>query len=228
MCAARYCYSVTTLTRLSSSDPGTTPLTPLKEQRPTLALFEGTRPLNRPADSPTVRVQPPPLRTATRPRHNTDPHGKDPNHSSPYSHSSGMQTSGTARSSVRFQAGAPPYRPCAAPCLCILHCPSNTYIAGTQDDQDQVDEQDKQEIITEIMKSWMDRLKLMSLIVWATIFAHHSFPDDRCTDHILCCSGRPAVGYLNSPWSRTHPLSICEDSSKYHPLRSPCHPHECR
>lgn len=101
---------LTKLTHLSILNPGRIPL---KEARPTQA-FEGTRPLNRAADSPTVRIQPPTLRTATRPRNNTDPHGQDPNHSSPYSHSSGMQTSGTARSSVRLQAGAPPYRPCTA------------------------------------------------------------------------------------------------------------------
>ncbi|EPT00459.1 hypothetical protein FOMPIDRAFT_1049779 [Fomitopsis schrenkii] len=124
--------------------------TPLKEPISPLA-FGSTRPLNRPADSPTVRVQPPTLSTVTRPRNNTATRGQDPNYCSPYSHSSGMQTSGTAPSSVRFQAGAPPYRP------------------WTQDDQDQSDEQDKQAVIIEIMKSWMDRLKLISLIT--TFFA---------------------------------------------------------
>ena len=52
----------------------------------------------------------------------------------------------------------------------------NVYTAGTQDDQDQVDEQDKQEIIMEIMKSWMDRLKLISLIVGIIIFMPPDVP----------------------------------------------------
>ena len=101
---------LTKLLRLPILDPGRIPL---KEARPTQG-FEGTRPLNPAADSPTVRIQPLTLRTATRPRNNTDPHWQDPNHSSPYLHSSGRQTSGTARSSVRLQAGAPPYHPCTA------------------------------------------------------------------------------------------------------------------
>ena len=135
--------------------------------RDTNHMTEEPRSLNS-ASSPFLHMDPAALRTFTTSRSTTDvralrtaPNGNG------HPYDAGVQNGG-GKNTVRVKTSVQPMRNCEANrsslSLHASHVPTLQY-AGTQSDQDVTDAEARKNIMKDLMKSWMDRLQLISVIV---------------------------------------------------------------
>lgn len=129
--------------------------------RDTKHMTEEPRPLSS-ASSPFLLMDPTILRTFKTSRSTTDVRALR------HPYGAGVQNGDVGKNNVQVKTTVPPVRNCEAThSLGSLHTSevlTHSWI-GTQVDQDVTDEEVRKNVLKDLMKSWMDRLQLISVIV---------------------------------------------------------------
>ena len=137
--------------------------------RDTKHMTEEPRSLNS-ASSPFLLMDPTVLRTFTTSRSTTDVRAlRNAPNGNGHPYNAGAQNGG-GKNTAQVKTTVPPIRNCEAnqslESLRPSHAPTLPYI-GTQTDQDVTDAEARKNVMKDLMKSWMDRLQLISVIVGA-------------------------------------------------------------